>query len=71
VIVFNESGLIPWEDNFATQLMATHPNLVKVTDETTEPETPVIDDKRAAMLARLEKARAVRKANRERTDSTA
>lgn len=56
VIVFNENGLNPWEDNLAYQLSQQHSNLVVVPNE----------DKRAIMLARLEKARAARKANREK-----
>lgn len=71
VIVFNENGYNAWEDVLARELMAKHHNLIDVTQEVKQHEA-VLDpeEKRKNMLARLEKARAARKANRERTNST-
>jgi hypothetical protein len=67
VIVFNESGQLKYEDILAYQLTQQHGNLVIVTDE---PKTEPVVDKREAMLARLEKARAARKTKNEKSDPT-
>lgn len=68
VIVFNDNGLNPWEDNLAYQLAQQFSNLV-IVPSVDEVVPNLTEDKRALLLARLEKARAARKANREKEKS--
>ncbi len=71
VIVFNENGLNTWEDSLAYQLSQQHTNLVIIpNDELMAELVEKVPEKskRELLLARLEKARAARKANREKSN---